>query len=87
MRDLHIDYYRTANGLEVDFLTTEHNGSQALYQVSLDMRDVRTSERELQALTTAMQESGLSKGVILTLEMEEQIETGNGLIKVIPAWQ
>jgi predicted AAA+ superfamily ATPase len=85
-RDLHIDYYRTENGLEVDFITTEHNGTRALYQVSLDMRDVRTHQREVQALTTAMQETGLSKGCILTLESEERIETDNGLIKVMPAW-
>ena len=83
-RDLHIDYYRTANGLEVDFLTTERNGSRALYQVSLDMR---TRHREMRALTTVMQETGLSKGCILTLEAEERIETDNGLVEVMPAWR
>ena len=86
-RDLHIDYYRTANGLEVDFLTTERDGLRALFQVSLDMRDARTRERELQALTTAMQETGLLKGCILTLEAEERVETENGLVEVMPAWQ
>jgi len=86
-RDLHIDYYRTANGLEVDFLTTERDGLRALFQVSLDMRDAQTRERELQALTTAMQETGLSKGCILTLEAEERVETENGLVEVMPAWQ
>ena len=85
-RDLHIDYYRTENGLEVDFLTTERSGSRALYQVSLDMRDARTRQREVQALTTAMQETGVSKGCIVSLETEERIETDTGLIKVIPAW-
>ena len=51
------------------------------------MRDVRTRQRELRALTTAMQETGLSKGCILTLEAEERIETENGLVEVMPVWQ
>ena len=41
-RGSRIEYYRTGGGLEVDFLTTDRSGSQALYQVSLDMRAAGT---------------------------------------------
>jgi predicted AAA+ superfamily ATPase len=83
---LDIEYYRTENGLEVDFITTDLRAAQMLYQVSLDLRDNSTRERELRALTTAMQETGINYGTIISLGTEDQIETDAGVIDVIPAW-
>lgn len=83
---LDIEYYRTEDGLEVDFITTDQRNSQALYQVSLELRDKQTREREVRALTTAMQETGIEYGTIVTLDTDEQIETNAGVIDVIPAW-
>jgi hypothetical protein len=54
--------------------------------VSLDLRDNSTRERELRALTTAMQETGINYGTIISLGTEERIETDAGVIDVIPAW-
>lgn len=85
-RGLDIEYYRTENGLEVDFITTDKKGYQMLYQVSLEMQKTSTRERELRALTTAMFETGLKQGAILSLDIEEQIEIEAGTIKVLPAW-
>ncbi len=83
---LDIEYYRTEDGLEVDFITTDQRDSQALYQVSLELRDKQTREREVRALTTAMRETGIEHGTIVSLDTDERIETDAGVIDVIPAW-
>ena len=83
---LAIEYYRTKNGLEVDFIVTGHGDAQTLYQASLDLRDEQTRKREVRALTTAMQETGIHCATIVSLDTEEQIETDAGVINVVPAW-
>ncbi|MEN8133808.1 MAG: ATP-binding protein [Pseudomonadota bacterium] len=85
-KGLDIEYYRTEDGLEVDFMTTDQSGAQAFYQVSLELRDIRTREREVRALTGAMQETGIKHGTIVKLDTEEPIETDAGVIDVVPAW-
>ena len=85
-KGLDIEYYRTEDGLEVDFMTTDRSGAQAFYQVSLELRDAGTREREVRALTTAMQETGMTHGTIVSLDTEEQIEADAGVIDVVPAW-
>ncbi len=85
-KGLIIEYYRTANGLEVDFIATDHHDAQTLYQASLELRDKQTRKREVRALTTAMQETGIKAATIVSLDTEEQIETDTGIIDVVPAW-
>ncbi len=85
-KGLAIEYYRTENGLEVDFIATDHRDAQTLYQASLELRDEQTRKREVRALTTAMQETGIKAATIVTLDTEEQIETEAGVIDVVPAW-
>ncbi len=85
-KGLAIEYYRTANGLEVDFLATDHRDVQTLYQVSLELRDEQTRKREVRALITAMQETGIKAAKIVSLDTREQIETDAGVIDVVPAW-
>ena len=85
-KGLAIEYYRTANGLEVDFLATDHRDAQTLYQVSLELRDEQTRKREVRALVTAMQETGIKAAKIVSLDTREQIETDAGVIDVVPAW-
>lgn len=82
----YIEYYRTKSGFEVDFIATADTGKQTLYQVSLELNNPATRKREIRALTEAMKETGVGKGMIITLEDEEHIETGYGTIYVIPAW-
>ncbi len=83
---LDIEYYRTGDGLEIDFITTDQHGSQALYQVSLELHDRKTREREVRALTAAMQETGIKHAAIISLDTEERIKTDTGVIYVVPAW-
>ncbi len=85
-KGLSIEYYRTTDGFEVDFITTARDGTQALYQVSLELRHGHTREREIRALTTAMQETGMKQGTIISLDTEEQIEVDAGVITIAPAW-
>ena len=82
---MRIEYYRTTDGFEVDFITTDRSGTQALYQVSLELRHGHTREYEIRALTTAMKETGIKQGTIISLDTEEQIETEHGVMTVIPA--
>ncbi len=85
-KGLSIAYYRTENGLEVDFITTDQLGVQALYQVSIGMQDIRTRQREVSALTSAMRETGMNYGTIVSLDTDEHLNTEAGVVEVLPAW-
>ena len=80
-----IEYYRTQNGHEVDFLITYRTGQRSLIQVSADMIEPATRQRELRALLEAMKECDLKQGIIVTLNQEEVIETEAGPIQILPA--
>ena len=54
--------------------------------MSLDLRDEQTCKREVKALTTTMQETGIKSATIVSLDTEEQIATDAGVIDVAPAW-
>jgi predicted AAA+ superfamily ATPase len=60
-----IFYYNTQDGYEIDFVTVDKNGERELIQVTWDMRDVKTAEREQRALVAAEKELGI-KGRIIT---------------------
>jgi hypothetical protein len=82
-----IEYYKTRSGREVDFLVTDRSGRQTLVQAAAVLRDAETRTRELKALDEAMVELGLNRAVIVTLDQEENLETGCGRIEITPAWQ
>ena len=44
-------------------------------------------ERELRALTAAMQERGIASGTVVTLDDDERIDTSAGPVQVVPAWR
>lgn len=78
-----IYYYRTKQNLEVDFLIREGIQIRSLIQVTESLTDPKTRERELKALTQAMQELKVENGLILTLDEREQI----GNIEVVPIYE
>jgi predicted AAA+ superfamily ATPase len=82
-----IEYYRTEDGLEVDFITTGLRGNQNLYQVSVNLDTEKTKHRELRSLATAMKELSLNKSFLITLDHHETIKIAEGTIEVLPAWQ
>ncbi len=60
-----ICYYNTAQGYEIDFVTTDKQGQKELIQVTWEMSDPKTAEREQRALAQAENELGI-KGRIIT---------------------
>ena len=86
-RGKEIFYYRTANGLEVDFAVREGNRLTELIQVTRDMKVEKTRGRELKALLKAMDETGLASGTIITYEDEEEITAEGKTVRIIPAYR
>jgi predicted AAA+ superfamily ATPase len=82
-----IYYYKTENGLEVDFLTRGKKQNPALYQSCAEMSNPVIRARELRALETAMKELKLKKAVIITEDEEETIKSQGRTINVIPAYK
>jgi predicted AAA+ superfamily ATPase len=84
-----ISYYLTESRREVDFILGDpaQKKPEALYQVCASLKNAETRERELKALTEAMQELKLKKGIVITLYEQENIKTTAGSIQVIPAWK
>ncbi len=82
-----IYYYKTRNGLEVDFYRPDAIDSEQLVQICANLRNEKTKQREIRALIRAAEELHLSGGIIITMEEESQIEANGKLIKIIPAWK
>jgi len=81
-----IYYYKTDDGLEVDFLAKEQ-GKYILLQVTSDMSDKKVREREIAALTASMKELKTKEGFILTENEEEDIKIKALKITVIPLYK
>jgi len=59
-----IFYYHTKDGYEVDFVTVDKSGERELIQVTWDMNDPKTAEREQRALENAEKELGINGRII-----------------------
>ncbi len=81
-----IFYYKTQSGKEVNFVTQALNGKIALYQVSLDLQDEKTKQREISALIEASKELGLKNASVITIDDSDTIEIDDLTIEVIPYW-
>lgn len=80
-----IEYVSTENGLETDFLArNKSTGEINLIQVSWDVSEPQTFERELAGLKSAMRELSISHGIIITADDEMTIDD---TIHIIPAWK
>lgn len=82
-----VAYYRTSTGREVDFVVTPRTGAPKLVQVSADVSDASTRERELTALREAMSETGIGEASLVTggeAGLDEIREPG---VRAVPAWQ
>ena len=86
-KNLTLDYYRTNDNTEVDFLATSIQGKKTLYQVALELKNPHTREREIRALATAMKECHLNHSTIITLDHSETIVVDSGIINVMPVWE
>ena len=74
-----IFYYMTEDEYEVDFYLPE---ASQLVQVTQQMRNQSTREREVRAMEAALKESGAQSGLILTDTNEDDLMLGNIPVKV-----
>jgi predicted AAA+ superfamily ATPase len=84
-RTREVYYYTSPAGFEVDFYLPE---TRELIQVSQNLAQPATREREVRALTDAMQGLGVSRGLILTDANAGPIEA-NGLtieVRSVTEW-
>ncbi|MBI2314829.1 ATP-binding protein [Candidatus Daviesbacteria bacterium] len=75
------------NGGECDFVVIGKDKVVKAIQVSLDFTDTQTKEREIKGLVIACQKFNLKKGVIISLNHEEEFKVDGIQVAVIPAWQ
>jgi predicted AAA+ superfamily ATPase len=84
---LELAYYRTSSGREVDFVVTPRTGAPSLVQVSADLSEAATREREVAALREAMTETGLGEAVLVTQGEAGMNEIREPGVRVVVAWQ
>jgi hypothetical protein len=73
--------------LIADFIVTDQQGRKGLIQVAADMQDAATRNRELKALDEALDECGIDKAIVVTLDQEEKLKTDHGYVEIVPAWR
>lgn len=71
----------------MDFLARGFDTEPQAIQVSAQVKDPKTREREVRALEAVMGERGLAESTLVTLDEESRIETPSGLIHQVPAWR
>ncbi len=76
-------YYRTENGLEVDFLSIHpFSHEKILVQACANMEDRKTREREIRAAEAAMRETGITTSFVISdADIRQDISTAHGRIK------
>ena len=82
-----VAYVRTASGYEVDFIARSFEGEEILIQVSADIGDSKTRERECRALAEASMEYPDASLLLITEFEEQTIDYGNIKIEIVPAWR
>jgi len=87
-RNKTIYYWKDKYNRETDFIILDKNKVVELIQVCFNPYDVKTKNREVVALQSAMDNFKLSEGIILTDDYEAQEKMQNGkTIKYIPLWK
>lgn len=83
-----IYYWKDRSGNEVDFLVRTKETVTRLIQVCWDVSNPLTKKRETGALTKAMKEFSLARGVIVTENYEgTEVDKNGAEIIYIPIWQ
>jgi uncharacterized protein len=82
-----IFYYKTKTGHKVDFIAQLPDETQILVQACETIKDPKTRDREISALSAAMSEQNHTTGFIVTRHEDQEIEVPAGRISVIPAWR
>lgn len=86
-RGQNIYFWKDKLDYEVDFLTVDKNKVTSLIQVSYDLSNPKTKEREVKGLLSGLNEFKLKEGIIITKDLEKQEKIDNKIIKYIPIWK
>lgn len=79
-------YYRTRSGFEVDFAIG--SGQEiGLVQVSADISEADTKEREIRSLREAMKELKIIESTLVTMDYDDTVEFPEGTVRIVSAWK
>ncbi len=84
---LEIYYWRDYRGKKVDFAVKEGEEVKSLVQVSLNLNDPKTRQREIDALLAGSEALNCSQLQIVTLEEEGTEEVSGKTVRIIPIWK
>lgn len=86
--ELEIFYWKDYQQREVDFILKEGTKVKQLLQVTSDIQNMNTKEREVGSLLKAMKEFSLNEGLIITedVEGEEEIDGKKIIYKSLWRW-
>lgn len=82
-----INYWRSPSGQEIDFLVSQGGKPKQAIQVSYELNDQNTCDREIRSLVAGMNELGIKQGLILTLNESGEEERDGKTVTIKPAWE
>ena len=82
-----IYFWKDKSNSEIDFLMLEKNKVVSLIQVCYNLNDLKTKEREVNALLSGLDEFKLKEGIIITKDLDKEEKIRNKTIKFIPLWK
>lgn len=86
-RHVQTAYLNTPSGYEVDFVAVSLNGTVEAIQVSTDISEPVTRERECRALYEAGSAMPDAHLLLINISEESTIKTESGTIRIVPAWK
>ena len=86
-RNASVTYLKTPSGFEVDFIAQHLDGRVEAIQVSADISDPETRQREERAFTELSQMRPDLDLVLVNLREESEMAVGKGTVRVVPAWK
>jgi predicted AAA+ superfamily ATPase len=87
LRRMQKEVFYHAEKKECDFLIRENGHISTAIQVTQDLADAKTKQREIEGLCEAMSLHQLKQGIILTLDEEDHFLVDQYAIDVLPIWK
>ena len=86
-RGYKVNYYKTRDDFEIDFVVTNHNKEIELIQVAYSLDDEEVRNREFRAIVKSAGFLKSNSSMVITIN-DDFIEVVDGvLIKIIPVWK
>lgn len=81
------EVYYHDNGVECDFVVREDGHIISAFQVTRSLSDVKTKQREINGLLSALNAYNLMEGIILTADETEELIIERKKINICPIWK